>query len=991
MAKFRTRARAVDMLGRQQIAGIPTAISELFKNAHDAYADRAEVDYYRSDGLFVLRDDGLGMTEEEFSERWLVLGTESKLGAAGGIAPPPRDPEKDPRPTLGEKGIGRLAIGVIGPQVLVLTRAKRAGKLGDLVAAFIHWGFFALPGVNLDQIDIPILALPGGTLPSRADVASMVAQAKATFEELRGFADDETAALIEQQLESFDVDPEQLDRDLGSPSLRGDGHGTHFIISPADESLATDIDHTDDPDTAPPLLKALIGFTNTMTPDHTLPPIRTAFRDHKTLEDYDDLIAEHVFFTPEEFGLADHHIAGTFDEFGQFAGTVAVYQQPPVSHVVSWPDAKGRQAECGPFRINLAVVQGEARATLVAPEEYQRLVRKMNMIGGLYIYKDGVRVLPYGNTDYDFLNIERNRTKSAYYYYFSFRRMFGVIEIDRIHNRALSEKAGREGFRESKAYRQFRDILENFFVQTAADFFRDEGAHADTFQQTKKELDRVYRAKARREQQVLVRRKAFAESVARVLGRIEGEEPQQLTATVLAQLDRNVRAASAIGDPDRAAAALLDAEAEARRGIRNVREEFTVRKPRGVTPSAAVRRDWEALTEELRTLDQDVFGAAEAQVDAVLGDAIRATRSAVDRRRRLERAVAESIDRASRATRSETQQTKEALTDVESRVGQLTRDVLSTVDDAVKRAQTDLARLDVSPLTDAEFAAERERLEELVVSTAETQRRVLEHVAEQLRRITWDREADGDVLSALDIEESLEEEVEALRERSMADLELAQLGMAIDVISHEFEGTIKTVRGSLKRLKAWADANKGLRELYGNLRTSFEHLDGYLTLFTPLHRRLYRQEVEITGGAIRKFLGELFVERLQRHDVTLEATKAFLQRKLQGYPSTFYPVFVNLVDNAIFWLKDRPQPRLIRLDAEGADLLISDTGPGVSKRDREVIFDLGFTRKPGGRGLGLHISRDALARVGYNLTLDPPVKGQGAAFRISPREEPSAS
>ena len=62
MAKFRTRARTVDMLGRQQIAGVPNAISELFKNAHDAYADYAEVDYFPSDGLFVLRDDGVGMT-----------------------------------------------------------------------------------------------------------------------------------------------------------------------------------------------------------------------------------------------------------------------------------------------------------------------------------------------------------------------------------------------------------------------------------------------------------------------------------------------------------------------------------------------------------------------------------------------------------------------------------------------------------------------------------------------------------------------------------------------------------------------------------------------------------------------------------------------------------------------------------------------------------------------------------------------------------------
>ena len=37
MARFRTSARSVDMLGRQQIAGVPTAVSEIFKNAYDAY------------------------------------------------------------------------------------------------------------------------------------------------------------------------------------------------------------------------------------------------------------------------------------------------------------------------------------------------------------------------------------------------------------------------------------------------------------------------------------------------------------------------------------------------------------------------------------------------------------------------------------------------------------------------------------------------------------------------------------------------------------------------------------------------------------------------------------------------------------------------------------------------------------------------------------------------------------------------------------------
>ena len=115
------------MLGRQQIAGIPTAISELFKNAHDAYSRNVEVDYFRDDGLFVLRDDGLGMTKEDFEQRWLTLGTESKISAVAGLKPPPRDPDQPKRPILGEKGIGRLAIAIIGPQVLVLTRAKQDG------------------------------------------------------------------------------------------------------------------------------------------------------------------------------------------------------------------------------------------------------------------------------------------------------------------------------------------------------------------------------------------------------------------------------------------------------------------------------------------------------------------------------------------------------------------------------------------------------------------------------------------------------------------------------------------------------------------------------------------------------------------------------------------------------------------------------------------------------------------------------------------------
>ncbi len=102
-----------------------SAISELFKNAHDAYADHAEVDYSKSDGLLMIRDDGMGMTPDEFEQNWLVLGTDSKLSGARPPSVPPRG--KVPRAIMGEKGIGRLAIAFLGCQVLVITRSENGG------------------------------------------------------------------------------------------------------------------------------------------------------------------------------------------------------------------------------------------------------------------------------------------------------------------------------------------------------------------------------------------------------------------------------------------------------------------------------------------------------------------------------------------------------------------------------------------------------------------------------------------------------------------------------------------------------------------------------------------------------------------------------------------------------------------------------------------------------------------------------------------------
>ena len=441
---FKTRARAVDMLGRQQIAGIPTAISELFKNAHDAYADNVEVDFFRSLRLFVARDDGLGMTYDEFVRNWLTLGTDAKVKGTNGansIVPPPN---KQQRTILGEKGIGRLAIASIGPQVLVLTRSARNDDAGGVVAAFVNWGLFGLPSIDLDEIKVPIITFPPGALPSTEDIAAMISTVKDSLLEFRGRTDVDLLGEIKRQLDQFEID-QSLFMDMISGVLDGRGHGTQFYIQPTDDILESDIDGIGDGATAPSLVKMLIGFTNTMTPDFSAPVIKATFRDHKGPGLVEDLIEEQQFFTPEEFESADHHLRGEFDEFGQFRGTVAIYGQEPVDHIVPWRGARGRMTMCGPFRFNVAVVQGQGRNSRLPGEEWARIVGKLNRIGGLYIYKDGIRVLPYGNNDYDFLDIEKNRTKSAGYYYFSFRRIFGAVEIDQTRNANLVEKAGKRG------------------------------------------------------------------------------------------------------------------------------------------------------------------------------------------------------------------------------------------------------------------------------------------------------------------------------------------------------------------------------------------------------------------------------------------------------------------------------------------------------------------------------------------------------------------
>jgi signal transduction histidine kinase len=99
---------------------------------------------------------------------------------------------------------------------------------------------------------------------------------------------------------------------------------------------------------------------------------------------------------------------------------------------------------------------------------------------------------------------------------------------------------------------------------------------------------------------------------------------------------------------------------------------------------------------------------------------------------------------------------------------------------------------------------------------------------------------------------------------------------------------------------------------------------------------------------------------------------------------------MNLVDNAIYWLtKDadgmarvEKGKKEIRLDADENGMFVTDSGPGVEARIAERIFEFGYSKKKGGRGMGLYVSRQILRRDGLDIILTKHGKGTSPIFQV---------
>lgn len=993
MAQIKTKARALDMLGRQQIAGIPTALSELFKNAHDAYADNVEVDYIRKKNLLILRDDGLGMTREEFEERWLTIGTDSKFIDEDSIGMPEVDITKTSRPIMGEKGIGRLAIASIGTQVLVITRSRRNFVLGNIVAAFVNWSLFSLPKLNLEDINIPIVELDFGNTLKKEHVNDLLDEALANIHSLKGKISQKKIDTLISQVKLFDYDPEywanvlnNQDENLGLVrehlSLDGERGGTHFVIVPVDDVLNDDIESfitARRTDQVSRLQKALLGFTNTMY-ENAHPPIIARFRDHTLHGECIDHISESVFFTPDEFAIADHHFQGAFNEFGQFSGTVKIYGEEK-QVVVPWPEGNNKEVLCGPFQLNLAYIHGVQKDSRVSPDIWQDLRDKTDRFGGLYIYRDGIRILPYGDSDVDFLRIEQRRSKSAKEYFFSYRRMFGAVELTKASNSELKEKAGREGFIENKAYKQLKAILENFFIQIAADYFNDKGDQSATFIETRARQQREYELLRKRDGYKNSKRKKFSESLERFFKKSDSgqwnNEIENVAERAYAVFDNFSIADNTIDD------LVFNVEKIRIDEFGKIINNIDINKPAGIGLNKDLAEQWDTY----QVVKNEFLEQIEKQKNEI-------SRRLVDYEDRygdrtgLRRRFNDSLSTLENYQRKQLNDVYYKANKVLDELQNQTRKLLNQSREQAKLQVADVIKdfnsTSFQGVTTEQLFQIKKDLEMRMDSSSKN---ILDSIGIITERLLAAKEgSEQNTTASTELVSILETEYELLKEQHEKNLQLAQLGMALGVLGHEFNNNILSIRRGLNEMQPFAVRSERFRPIYERVRTGFEHLDAYLKTLIPLTRRMGRRRTQITGKAISEFIISVFEERLEKEHIALNFTARFYSQSVVTFTSTLYPVFINIIDNAIHWLSKSTGDKTIVLDATEKGFLIQDSGPGIPTIDQQNVFEFGFSRRIGGQGMGLYIARQTLEQDDFEIILEPYSPDCGAVFRIEPKE-----
>lgn len=226
---------------------------------------------------------------------------------------------------------------------------------------------------------------------------------------------------------------------------------------------------------------------------------------------------------------------------------------------------------------------------------------------------------------------------------------------------------------------------------------------------------------------------------------------------------------------------------------------------------------------------------------------------------------------------------------------------------------------------------------------------------------------------SLDIDEDVildwyQSKYQELEERLDATNELAQLGISAEIIDHELYSLHAQMANSLSYFKEYSRNHPETVSQYRQLSVAFEHMEANYKMLQPLYRTAKKQRTVFTGRHIMESMRTFFSQRIKDLEVTIESTDDFDNYEFFTYESVIYSVFINIINNALYWLIPSPN-RVIRIayQQDTKEILIMNSGEKIDNKIINDIFTLFFTRKHNGRGIGLYLARQSLKSIGMDI------------------------
>ena len=122
---FNISLSILNHLGRNLYRSFITVLGEAISNSWDADAKKVWIYIDRDNNTLVIKDDGFGMTENDFQNKFLKIGYSKRKDNTTSTA--------SGRPFIGRKGIGKLALLSCAKRITVLTKTANTDLVGGVI------------------------------------------------------------------------------------------------------------------------------------------------------------------------------------------------------------------------------------------------------------------------------------------------------------------------------------------------------------------------------------------------------------------------------------------------------------------------------------------------------------------------------------------------------------------------------------------------------------------------------------------------------------------------------------------------------------------------------------------------------------------------------------------------------------------------------------------------------------------------------------------